>query len=587
MIDYFRTRASQLLTAVLVSNALLLGSAAAQTAGAPGNGESGFPWRGNGGYDALDYNINLKFAADKKTLVGSTTIEASATQDLSSFNLDFGSMTVSNVVVNGTAARFSQADPELTIVPEKPLVKGQIFKISVVYSGAPGSKVETATPFGFFGLTSTGITAFGEPSTMFTWSPTNENPADKATFTVQLTSQKADTGIANGELVLRTENTDGTATTTYRVGVPTSTYFIVLAVGNWKIEDGGMIGKTKIRHYIAPNTSPAMRQALAETASIVQYFSEKLVPYPYNEVGAITSEAMRGGALETQGLVTMPVSFGRGETPELATRVLAHEYAHQWFGAYLTFKTHSDMFIHEGFASYMEWLYEAERIKGGRSIEVVIAGQYPSFAVGRAVAALPKEQFFGFLKAQLGPNILKADQVARVLELIFSGSMPVKLRDEVLTKVGQGVTGAQLSDLLLPLPFTKIIALRDNLLEVLRITGGRAPNFPKDWDLLDPPGKLRDADLFNQGVYVRGAMTVHALRLKIANDDAFWKLIRAFIEKYKFGNASNQDWLAHVAELVGPEARALQERWLFDTVAPDWPELKLKASDFKPGADFK
>jgi aminopeptidase N len=324
----FMTNLTKWFSSILVSSTMIFGAAVAQTAGSSSLNDPMFPWMGNGGYDALDYMIDLRFGIDKKTVVGSTTIQAKALQDLSSFNLDFGQMTVSNVVVNGVSARFSQADPELTIVPEKPLVKGQDFSVSIVYSGAPGSKATEGSDSGMWTIGQAGLFALGEPSIMFTWSPVNEIPSDKATFTLKMTAPKAETAVSNGEQISRQENADGSATTTYRVGVPTASYFIVLVVGNWKLEQEAPVGTTRVRHYLAPGTTPTMRKALAETGNILKFLSEKLVPYPYAEVGAITSDTVRGFALETQGLVSMPVSFGRGETFELAAEVMAHELAH-------------------------------------------------------------------------------------------------------------------------------------------------------------------------------------------------------------------------------------------------------------------
>ena len=109
----------------------------AQTAGSSSLNDPFYPWMGNGGYDALDYDIQLKIPENPISESGNTTMTAMATQDLSSFNLDFGAMEVIAVTVNGTVARFEHNDPELMIVPEAPLAKNKTFKVNVVFKVAP------------------------------------------------------------------------------------------------------------------------------------------------------------------------------------------------------------------------------------------------------------------------------------------------------------------------------------------------------------------------------------------------------------------------------------------------------------------
>jgi aminopeptidase N len=562
----------------------------AQSAGSDSLNDPIYAFMGNGGYDALDYQIDLRFSSDKKTVIGITTIEAMATQDLSSFNLDFGAMTVSNVVVNGESARYSQADPEMTIAPNRFLIKGERFKVSIVYSGVPSTKLAAASSFGNWFISRTGLTALAEPSLMFTWSPVNEHPSDKATFSLKLTSSKNDTAIANGEFVGRTENADGTASSSYRIATPTATYFVVMAVGNWKLEEEGKVGDVRVRHYLASGTTSVMRSAIAETGRIVEFFSQKLIPYPFKEVGVLTSDNNLGFALETQTLVTLPLSWS-GNDLVASTEVVAHELAHQWFGALVTFKNHSDMFIHEGFAEYLGWVYSAYRypnLLGSRYIEEQIEDFYPASVHGRLVRKYTKEQFTYAMEYRLGYTQLSKENVAKALDLLFSSSLPANIQADLLARVPpEGWSKFQFIAAFSSLPFNHLVFVYKNFYEVIAMSGGEVPALSANWGVVTPPAKLQPEDnLFNWGVYTRGATALHALRLKIG-DDAFWKLLRGFLEKYKFANASNTDWLEHVANNSGQAVRDWQEHWLFDELPPEFPELGLKPNDFALGADFK
>ena len=93
---------------------------AAPTPGAPGAGDVYYPDYGNGGYDVSHYDIRLRYQPKTDLLTGTTTILASATQDLSSFDLDFV-LDTKSVLVNNRPATFArQGDHELVIIPTQP-----------------------------------------------------------------------------------------------------------------------------------------------------------------------------------------------------------------------------------------------------------------------------------------------------------------------------------------------------------------------------------------------------------------------------------------------------------------------------------
>jgi aminopeptidase N len=573
---------------VFVTAGIFLGGVVgAQTPGAPGLNDPIFPWMGNGGYDAQDYNINLRFSDDKRSETGTTTMEALATQDLSQFDLDFGSMTVSGVTVNGAAARFQQSDPELVIVPAQALKNGEKFRVTVSYSGVPGSKANpNEFDDAFWLVNNNTLTVLSQPSGMFMWSPVNEHPSDKATYTIALTAPKADTAVVSGQLVGSTDNSDGTKTTTFRIATPTTTYVVMMSVGDYTLEEQGKVGNVRVRHYLSPATTPVMRQAVLETPKIISFFNERLTPYPFPEVGVITTDNDLGFALETQTLVTLPASFGGGESLGLNAMVVAHELAHLWFSSLVTYKTNKDIWVHEGFAEYLGDLYVSENLKGSYpSLEETITGNYPSVANGLYVRTLEKSELVGALKTQFKNAALKPEDVARALDLIFSGTLPAAYRDSIVARKPASFNA--LADAIAALPFERVV-LPVRAQSGLSELAGRKPQARRPgWDVLTPPGGLKAGDdLFNAGVYDRGEMALYALRAKLG-DTAFWALLRAYLEKYKFGSASNEDFINLTGELNGAAAKALVNAWVNDPQTPDLPELGLKAADYKLGATFK
>jgi len=90
-----------------------------------------------------------------------------------------------------------------------------------------------------------------------------------------------------------------------------------------------------------------------------------------------------------------------------------------------------------------------------------------------------------------------------------------------------------------------------------------------------PPGHPAANDLFNGGVYYRGGLTLHALRLKVG-DDVFFNILRTYAERYKFGNATTADFIQTANEISGEDLGDLFNAWLYDEALPPIPELRLE-----------
>lgn len=94
------------------------------------------PGLGNGGYDVAHYDINLDYQPSTDQLSGSTTIVATATEDLGSFSLDF-LLPANSVLVNNVATEYAQRDGKLTMRTAAGWRKGEPLTVVVRYSGKP------------------------------------------------------------------------------------------------------------------------------------------------------------------------------------------------------------------------------------------------------------------------------------------------------------------------------------------------------------------------------------------------------------------------------------------------------------------
>jgi aminopeptidase N len=89
-----------------------------------------------------------------------------------------------------------------------------------------------------------------------------------------------------------------------------------------------------------------------------------------------------------------------------------------------------------------------------------------------------------------------------------------------------------------------------------------------------PPGNPPADNLFNGGVYVRGGLTLHALRLEVG-DEVFFDILKTYAERYKYDSATTEDFIAVAEEVSGKELTKFFDIWLNNEKMPPIPEMGL------------
>ncbi|WKX73322.1 M1 family metallopeptidase [Streptomyces sp. XD-27] len=350
-------------TAAAASLLLVIPASAAEPGpGAPGIGDSYYPTYGNGGYDVSHYNLRLKYQPKTDRLEGTATILASATQDLTRFNLDFA-LDVSSVLVGGKKADFkATGSHELEITPAAQLDKGKPFTVVVRYSGTP-SAVQV-DGFTAWLRTPDGGVAAGEPESAAWWFPSNDHPLDKATYDVSVLVPEGTQAISNGTLQSTSPQAGGWTRYNWRAAKPQATYLATLAVGKFDITtDTTANGLPVINAYSKDlgENAGAARASVERTGEIADWLSEVFGPYPFTALGGYVPNVPTGFALETQTRVFYsPKGFSNGANASL----VVHELAHQWYGDSVSVKDWRDIWVNEGFARYAQWLWSEKEGEG-------------------------------------------------------------------------------------------------------------------------------------------------------------------------------------------------------------------------------
>ena len=414
------------LACVIAVLAVLVAAPAAVAApapgpGAPGAGDPYFPLAGNGGYDVTHYGLRLSYVPGSVALEGRTTVTATATQDLTQFDLDLRGFTVSKVAVDGTPATFWRSGQELVIAPKTDLATGASFRVDVSYSGRP--RVVTDPDGSIEGWVPTGDGAFvvGEPQGSPSWYAVSDDPADKATYDFAVTVPRGLTVMANGVLVSRS-TTARQVTWRWHEGDPMAPYLATATLGRFDLTKGDVDG---VPSYVAVDKQLGGRKVLAKLPAIVRYYASIYGPYPFDAVGAIVDNAPKVGyALETQ---TKPVF---DSMPDELT--LAHELAHQWFGDSVTLAQWPDIWLNEGFATWSEWIW-TEHL-GGRSAHKTFTKLYAIPASTKSLWAIPPAdpgtpvELFGTAPYERGAMTLQALR-EKVGDPVFFGIMRAWAQD--------------------------------------------------------------------------------------------------------------------------------------------------------------
>jgi aminopeptidase N len=331
---------------------------------------------GNGGYDVDHYSIELAVDMDNRSLRGTTTITARATQALSTFNLDFSGLSIRDARVDDRSASFERRGNELTITPGAAVTAGEMFTVAVDYDGVPQPVDDPAVPFAQVGWISTeaGVYVLSEPSGAMSWYPVNNHPTDKASYSFVITVEKPYVVAANGLLRQEIDNGD-TITYHWEASDPMASYLATVNIAEFEVMTGSGPNGLPIRNYFPRDSVEQASAAFAPTGEMIKFFSDVLGPYPFEAYGAVVMDANFPGALETQTLSV----FGRGA---LAEGTVAHELAHQWLGNSVSPRTWRDIWLNEGFATYFEALW-FEHTRGSNAYDRFMNRSYDSMAAAQ------------------------------------------------------------------------------------------------------------------------------------------------------------------------------------------------------------
>jgi aminopeptidase N len=385
--------------------------------------------------DLLFYDLDIRVDPEKKFISGRNTIRFKMLKDDMRIQLDlYDNLRVDKILLTGkgqraegketnaegNALKYERDSGAVFVDFPQTLKAGGTYTIDFYYSGTP----QTIGRFGGFTF---GKDPAGRPW-IFTacegegasiWWPNKDQWRDEVEsmkISVAIPNNLID--VSNGRFIGKTDLRDGYTRWDWLVQYPINNYDVSLNIGNY-VHFDDRLGDLSLDFYALPEDLEKAKKQFAQAKRMIEAYQHYFGEYPFQKDGYKLVEVPYSG-MEHQSAVTYGNRFANGYLERdwtgvgISTRfdfIIIHESGHEWFGNSVTAADRSDMWIHEGWTTYLECLYveymygKDDGLKYTNAYKAKVRNQQPIIASRGVNATPPQDMYF---KGALFINTLRS-----------------------------------------------------------------------------------------------------------------------------------------------------------------------------------
>ena len=310
-------------------------------------------------------DLRLRVDPAQRSIVGDARLTFLASTPIARFSLDLDrNLPVDAIEVDGKRLApqdYANPDGRLDMTLPATVAAGQRTTIRVQYHGVPHVAVKAPWDGGMVWSS----TADGSPWVAsavqgegcdLLW-PCIDHPMGKAQLVDQHIEVPSPLVAAGNGVALGMDERDGRRTWHWRAKHP-STYGIALNIAPYRTLTGEYASRygnrIPLQFWYLPESEAKARKLFEELPPMLDFFESVIGPYPFGDekvgIAETPHKGMEHQTINAYGNKYAKTSYGYDD-------LLQHEFAHEWFGNQLTNSNWDDMWLHEGFGTYMQPLY--------------------------------------------------------------------------------------------------------------------------------------------------------------------------------------------------------------------------------------
>ncbi|GJM33616.1 MAG: aminopeptidase [Saprospiraceae bacterium] len=327
-------------------------------------------------YDVTYYDLDLQIFPEQQTIAGKVNVVAKIVQPLQTFVLDLDTLLeiekIEELGGKGKSVdrKFYREGGKVFISLVTTHQPGTTISLIVQYKGKPrvapmppwqGGFTWAKTPSGAHWIATT---CQGEGADI--WWPVKDHVSDEPdSVGIHIRVPDPLVVATNGRFQKQEKHADGTSTYHWRVSTPINAYNIALNIAPYQIIEGELTSvagdEFPVVFYVLPEDYEKGKKFFPEILDHLRFFEHYLGPYPFRADKYGVAQTPHLG-MEHQTIIAYGANFNNGAMTggqDWGFDALhQHELAHEWWGNLVTNADWKDMWIHEGFGSYMQPLYK-------------------------------------------------------------------------------------------------------------------------------------------------------------------------------------------------------------------------------------